>query len=232
MFTCCTHTYCLCVISLNAQARFSLHPRSSSTHCSTEQHSCWVFVLPCTRPPTDLDLTSSSPPWEWIAGLGPAWPGSARLGRQTHTHTHSLPNPEPQLQRSWRYILSSACFLASTQTRNEWSRSPQPGATPSALFTLLPFTHSSCSSPNDAGLSYWWSKAGRELFLSLARLQTKPLSAFLKLNFITGKCYVSILFCHELVELLQLDAFHLGLFACSLSVGFLSNARTPKRRHL
>lgn len=89
-------------------------------------------------------------------------------------HTFSA-HPKPQLQRSWRYILSSACFLAPIQTHNEWSRSPQPGATPSTLFTLLPFTHSSCSSPNDAGPSYWWSKAGRR---SLATLQTRPISVF------------------------------------------------------
>lgn len=125
------------------------------------------FSLPSSHPLPDKHLTQLSPPWDWIVKASP--------DQQTH--------PKPQLQRSWRYILSSACFLAPVQTHNEWSRPPQPGATPSTLFTLLPFTHSSCSSPNDAGPSYWWSKAGRELFSLWLHFKLGP---FLKLNFITS----------------------------------------------
>ena len=125
------------------------------------------FSLPSLQPPPDLDLTQLSPPWDWI--------GKPGLDRQTHIF---CAHPKPQLQRSWRYILSSACFLAPIQTHNEWSRSPQPGATPSTLFTLLPFTHSSCSSPNDAGPSYWLEQGKQGAVLSLARLQTRPFSIF------------------------------------------------------
>lgn len=70
---------------------------------------------------------------------------------------------EPQLRRSQWYILSAGCHLAPLPPHNERSHSPQPGATPSTLFTLLPFTHSSCSSPNEAGPGQRWSKAGSEL---------------------------------------------------------------------
>lgn len=93
---------------------------------------------------------------------------------------------EPPLQRSWRYILSRACFLAPIQAHNERSLyPPQPGATRSTLFTLLPFTHSSCSSPNDAGPGYWWSKAGREPFTLSGRTSIQAIFCLLKLNSIT-----------------------------------------------
>lgn len=110
----------------------------------TMQNMLHPACLGCPVPaaPSDLDPTQLSPPWDWIVKPGPY-----------DKHAFSA-HRKPQLQHSWRYILSIACFLAPLQTHNEWSRSPQPGATPSTLFTLLPFTHSSCSSPNEAGPSY------------------------------------------------------------------------------
>lgn len=161
--------------------------------------------------------------------------GTGLLGPSpTDKHTFSA-NPKPQLQRSWRYILSSACFLAPIQTHNEWSRSPQPGATPSTLFTLLPFTHSSCSSPNDAGPSYQWSKADRELF-SLW-LHFKP-DHFLPFEI---ECHCFERLCFNLIFSRACFLFcqmRISIYFCRLvclfplCVGFIFNVCFPTQRHL
>lgn len=125
--------------------------------------------FPASAPPPRFGPSALVSHGTGLLGLAPA-----------DKHTFSA-HPKPQLQHGWRYILSTACFLAPVQPHNEWSRSPppppQPGATPSTLFTLLPFTHSSCSSPNDAGPNYCWSNAGRTA-LFLAGLQTRPFPVF------------------------------------------------------
>lgn len=128
------------------------------------QFKCRVFGWVGYNTGRYLNLAHSSPPWDWIAR-----PVPNKLKFPAH--------PKPQLQHSWRYILSSACILAPIQTHNDWSRSPQPGATPSTLFTLLPLTHSSCSSPNDAGPRHRCSEAGREQFSLWLHFKPGPFKA-------------------------------------------------------
>lgn len=136
----------------------------------------------------------------------------------TDKHTFSA-HPKPQLQHSWRYILSTACFLAPIQPHNEWSRSPQPGASPSTLFTLLPFTRSSCSSPNDAGPSYCWSKAGLELFSCWLHFKPGHFVFWYWIPLLWNVMIQSYSFL-GLSSLLPLKSFHIfmGLFTCPLCV--------------
>lgn len=113
-------------------------------------------------------------------------------GRKTHTRAHtSLP------ACSCGAVGGTSCLVrVSWHTRRLVMSGivpPQPGATPSTLFTRLPFTHSSCSSPNDGG------QAGScSLALSPGRTSNPALCRLREWNFITLKCYVSILLIHEL----------------------------------
>lgn len=115
----------------------------SSSAASIPAGSC----LPGVPRPADLDIAPSSPQSDWMAGP----PGR---GWQTR-----VPRPPPSLSCSAVGSTSSLVLVSWHRNRLVMSgvtpppTPHQPGATPSALFTLLPFTRSSCSSPNDAGPS-------------------------------------------------------------------------------
>lgn len=100
------------------------------------------------------------------------WPGPGpRL-----TNACSLPTPEPQLQCSWQYIQSGACFLAPKQARNEWSRPPPTNQVPLrphySHFYLLHAAavhHLMMLDPASDG-----AKAGGELLVLLPHLKFRP----------------------------------------------------------
>lgn len=101
---------------------------------------------------SNSDIILSSPPRDWTV--------RTRTDQQTH-----ISSPFQSLSCSAVGSTSSLVLVSWHPHRLVMSRvvPSQPGAAPSALFTLLPSTRSNCSSP--AGPSYWQSNACRELVL-------------------------------------------------------------------
>lgn len=101
---------------------------------------------------SNSDIILSSPPRDWTV--------RTRTDQQTH-----ISSPFQSLSCSAVGSTSSLELVSWHPHRLVMSRvvPSQPGAAPSALFTLLPSTRSNCSSP--AGPSYWKSNACRELVL-------------------------------------------------------------------
>lgn len=112
------------------------------------------------------------------------------LDCQADKHPFSA-HPKPQLQHSWQYILSSACFLAPIQTCNEWSRPPNqvplgPHYSHFYLLHTAAVDHLIMLDPATDRAS----QAGSCSFYSYT--SNKAIFCLWKWNFITLKCHVFI----------------------------------------